>query len=187
MLLLLTEGRLYSLWLILEWVSKRNPVLLTFFSFTLKSQLYYFPHKTRVTEDNDQCIHKNASRCFVWHKILWIHLQVPTSKAKTTESTKSTIITAENTSTTESQVITDHPFETLPTESTAGDFATLEPTHHSSGNKEPENNENKFSAQKQDKLEDMMIFIVIGVAAVICISVGLLCTWLIISQRRKHR
>ena len=50
-LLLLTEGRLYSLWLILEWVSKRNPVLLTFFflvfifqlhSFTLKSQLYNF-------------------------------------------------------------------------------------------------------------------------------------------------
>ena len=109
------------------------------------------------------------------------------SKAKTTESTKSTIIMAENTSTTESQVITDHPFETLPTESTAGDFATLEPTHHSSGNKEPENNENKFSAQKQDKLKDMTIFIVIGVAAVICISVGLLCTWLIISQRRKHR
>ena len=109
------------------------------------------------------------------------------SKAKTTESTKSTIITAENTSTTESQVITDHPFETLPTESTAGDFATLEPTHPNSGNKEPENNENKFSAQKQDKLKDMTIFIVIGVAAVICISVGLLCTWLIISQRRKHR
>ncbi|RMX45450.1 hypothetical protein pdam_00016069 [Pocillopora damicornis] len=114
-------------------------------------------------------------------------LKVPTSKAKTTENTKSTIIMADNTSTTESQVLTDHPSETLPTESTAGDFATLEPTHHSSGNKEPENNENKFSAQKQDKLEDMMIFIVIGVAAVICISVGLLCTWLIISQRRKHR
>lgn len=113
--------------------------------------------------------------------------KVPTFKAKTTENTKSTIITAENTSTTESQVLTDHPFETLPTESTARDFATLEPTHHSSRNKEPENNENKFSAQKQDKLEDMTIFIVIGVAAVICISVGLLCTWLIISQRRKHR
>ena len=48
LIVLFTEGRLYSLWLILEWVSKRNPVLLTFFflvfifqlhSFTLKSQL----------------------------------------------------------------------------------------------------------------------------------------------------
>ena len=57
MLLLLTEGRLYSLWLILEWVSKRNPVLLTFFflvfifqlhSFTLKSQ----PHRFTIFHIN---------------------------------------------------------------------------------------------------------------------------------------
>ena len=64
MLLLLTEGRLYSLWLILEWVSKRDPVLLTFFflvlifqlhSFTLKSQLYSYiifhikPERLKIT------------------------------------------------------------------------------------------------------------------------------------------
>lgn len=76
--------------------------------------------------------------------------------------------------------------EALQTQSTIGDVTTLEPTYRSVGSKEPNKDQNKLSGEK-DGEDNMMVAIVGGVAAVICVAIVLLCVWLIISQRRKHR
>jgi len=70
------------------------------------------------------------------------------------------------------------------TESTVGDATTVEPTSGSLRSKEPNKERNKGMKEEEDK---MMIAIVGGVAAVICVALIALCVWLIISQRRKHR
>lgn len=72
----------------------------------------------------------------------------------------------------------------MQTESTVGDGTTVEPTSSSLGRKEPNKDRNKSDEEKEDS---MMIAIVAGVVAVICVALVLLCVWLIINQRRKHR
>ena len=111
----------------------------------------------------------------------------------TTERASSPSLTSQKTSYSTSQVVTERSTESslttegaLPTESTAGDVTPIEPTSHSVGSREPNKNGNKLSGEK-DEEDSMMVAIVAGVAAVICVAVVLLSVWLIISWRRKHR
>ena len=74
--------------------------------------------------------------------------------------------------------------EVTQTESNVGDATTAEPTSSGLGSKERNKDRNKSEKEEEDS---MRIAIVPGVAAVICVALVLLCVWLIISQRRKHR
>ena len=67
-----------------------------------------------------------------------------------------------------------------------GDVTTIEPTYCSVGSKEPNKDRNKSCGKKEEE-DSMMVAIVASVAAVICVALILLCVWLVISQRRKHR
>lgn len=102
----------------------------------------------------------------------------PSPISQKTSSTTSVVLTE---SSTESAAATT---EVMQTESTVGDGTTVEPTSSSLGRKEPNKDRNKSEEEKED---GMMIAIVAGVVAVICVALSLLCVWLIISQRRKHR
>ena len=66
---------------------------------------------------------------------------------------------------------------------------TVEPTDYNPGSREPNKGENNVSGKEEEKDGDdsMMIAIIAGVAAVICVAIVLLCVWLILSQRKKNR
>lgn len=118
-------------------------------------------------------------------------LKIPSSK-QMTKTTNSPLPTSQKTShttshaTTESSTESPYTTEVLPTESTRADMTTIEPTYRSVESKEPNKDQNKLSSEK-DEDDSMMVAIVAGVAAVICVAIVLLCIWLIITQRRKHR
>lgn len=116
--------------------------------------------------------------------------KVPTSKQKP-EATNWPSAISQKTSSSTSVVLTESSTESeaattevSQTESTVGDATTVEPTSSGLERKEANKDRNKSEKEKEDS---MMIAIVAGVAAVICVALILLCVWLIISQRRKHR
>ena len=63
-------------------------------------------------------------------------------------------------------------------------MTTVQRTSSSLRSKEPKKDRNTSEKGEEDS---MMIAIIAGVAAVISVALILLCVWLIISQRRKHR
>ena len=87
---------------------------------------------------------------------------------------------------TESSTGSSYSTKALPTEYSTGYVTTVEPTYRSVGSKEPNKDRNKLSGEKEED-DSTMVAIVAGISAVVCLAVVLLCMWLIISQRRKHR
>jgi len=116
--------------------------------------------------------------------------QVPSSQ-QTTQATNRPSPVSQKTSSSTSHVPTDSSTDSVTastelsqTESTVGGVTNVEPTSNSLGSKEPKKDRRK---SEKDKEDSMMIAIIAGVAAVISVALIVLCVWLIISQRRKHR